>query len=171
MDYGRSCRCDDDKRNNGQKVAVDIGDDASKEVAKRRKPRSPEHTADDVVCEERFVLHAADSRKNGREGPNDRHKTSKDDGFFTVGFVEAARSLEMLFMKEERIFFFKDARAHFSPKRVAETVARNGTGERDENKERKIEITLRRKKSSREKKAVPGEKKPYEKPRLGENDT
>ena len=126
---GRQERDDNDAQDDRNEIMVYIGNGTAQEIADTTQSRRPEQSADNIVEYECPVMHMTDTRENRGKGADDREKPRKDDGFGAVGFIEHLCAFQVVFVEEERIFFFKNRRTHFFAERIADDNAWNGSGE------------------------------------------
>ena len=81
------------------KIVFDNGKITEK-ITAEDKERYPNKSADKVVSDKMFILHLADPRHKGGEGSNNRNKSSKDNRFPAVFFIEIMSAVKMFLFKK-----------------------------------------------------------------------
>ena len=99
----------DDEENQGEEVAVGVGDYIAKKIAHEGDGGPPEDASHDVVGKEFAVVHGSHSCDNRNKSTDRRNETGKNDGFSTVALGKLARVLDARAGKPERILACKEA--------------------------------------------------------------
>src|SRR3989338_1935276 len=81
----------DDEENQGEEVAVGVGDYIAKKIAHEGDGGPPEDASHDVVGKEFAVVHGSHSCDNRNKSTDRRNETGKNDGFSTVALAKLAR--------------------------------------------------------------------------------
>ena len=105
----RSDREKDNQQNDWQEIAVDVGDETTKEEAERGQEHNPAGAANHIKRKEARVGHERHSRDDRDEGANDWEKAGQDDGLATVLLVELMCRDEMLTVEPDAVLSLKEA--------------------------------------------------------------
>ena len=111
-------------------------------VAQGRHADRPEQPADDVVHEERAVLHLSDARKHRYEGPHDGDEAGEEDRLGAVGLEELVGPLDVLLLEELRVRLPEDRGPDLFAERVPDLVSDDGGEEAADEDDRKVEVDL-----------------------------
>ena len=70
----------------------------AKQITECNKRRDPAKSANHVIGQEVFIIHAACTRHEGRKGTRKRHKTRKNNGFSAVSLKKLLGFDQMFFI-------------------------------------------------------------------------
>ena len=66
------------------------------EISSKNKDQNPGNAPGDIIDDETPIGHTPDARDEGRKGPYNWYKSSKNDRFPTIFFVKLVSALKML---------------------------------------------------------------------------
>lgn len=140
--------------------------------AQYRHADAPEDAADDVVRDERAVVHPADTGDDRRERPDDGDEAGQHQRLRSVLLEELVGLLDVLLLEETGVRPLEEGRPHLAAEEIADLVTddrRQGDQETDE-PQGVLQVSGRHQKSCGEQQGVTGQEEADEQSGLGEHD-
>lgn len=125
FDYAGKDGDNNNRQNDQRKVLFDEWDITEK-VTTQYKRDYPGNSSSHIKYDETQIGHASDTGHKRSKGADDRDKTSNNNCFSAVFFVETMGSFKILFIEKSWLLFGKRLRSHRMPYPVIHRISRNG---------------------------------------------